>query len=109
MSGALLGFACGIVLTYVSSFWLLFLIVVAVYVVLSYYFVRESEYWYVWQQVGVAFAMVVVTDGPILTHDLVIGRFEGIILGAIVGSLSYLVPLPPIREEKDAASERAKS
>ena len=96
--GALLGFAVGIFLTYASYFGLLLLIVLLVYTVLAYYFVQEIEYWYSFQQVGVAFAMVVITPGPLLSHTLVVGRFEGVTIGALVGAAVYLIPLPDLDE-----------
>ena len=110
--GALVGMGVAVALSYVAHVVLLLLVLFAAYSVFSYLTLQEGDHWYMWMQAGIAFAMMVVTQGPAMSDTLIEERFSGILIGAVVAAVAYLVPLPsdrPQRPPQDEMGARAPS
>lgn len=92
--GAFVGLGVSLALSHAAHAVLLLFVLFVAYSAFAYLTLQERENWYAWMQAGIAFAMMVVTQGASMPSALVEQRFAGIIIGALVAGFSFLIPLP---------------
>ena len=96
MLGATLGFLTASLVHILPHLEVMLFLVALGLSFIAYQTVQEGKHWYLWVQGAVAFPLVAVTDGPSVTDELALNRVAGIVIGAVVGCLVYVIPWPAL-------------